>query len=193
MTLAVPDGAGLQGKVAIVTGGGAAGDGIATAARPRSCGGRPRRGSCRGRAGAKRKLEMMRRRAGMVWLRGRRTQARLRAMVAAAEHVRPPHLLTPTSHRSRVTSWRDRGELRRVMQVNVDSLSSRKQPFPMRRAGGGAIVNGSSISALGGWRTAYSSPGRGIALTKAWRGHAARGSRTRGAGPVTRRWCPRAG
>ena len=127
MALDVPDGWGLDGKVAVVTGGGAAGEGIGN-----------------GRAAA-------------ILL----AKAGARVVVVDREGALA----------KRTVEMIGEGGWRRVMQVNVDSMFlAAKHAIPaMRRAGGGAIVDVSSISALRPrGLTAYSvSKGAVIALTRA--------------------------
>jgi len=126
VALDVPDSWGLAGKVAIVTGGGAVGDGIGN-----------------GRAAA-----ILLARAGTKVVVVDRDLALAKRTVDESEE-----------------SWR------RLMTVNVDSMFlAAKHAIPaMRKTGGGAIVNVSSISALRPrGLTAYSvSKGAVIALTRA--------------------------
>jgi NAD(P)-dependent dehydrogenase (short-subunit alcohol dehydrogenase family) len=175
----IPDDAGLSGKVAIVTGGGAAGDGIGNG-----------RASAilLGRAGtkvvvvdrdaglAKRTVEMIGEAGGeAIAVEADVTKARdCAAMVQAAldRFGRLDFLDNNVGIGSRGSvldetedSWR------RLMQVNVDTMFlAAKHAIPaMKRTGGGAIVNVSSISALRPrGLTAYSvSKGAVIALTRA--------------------------
>jgi NAD(P)-dependent dehydrogenase (short-subunit alcohol dehydrogenase family) len=175
----VPDDSGLTGKVAIVTGGGAAGDGIGNgrvaAILLAKAGTRvvvvDRQGAL-----AKRTVEMIAELGGeAVALEADVTRAAdCAAMVAAAvgRFGRLDFLDNNVGIGSR-GSVVDVGEdeWRRVMQVNVESmfLAARHAIPAMRRAGGGAIVNVSSISALRPrGLTAYSaSKGAVIALTRA--------------------------
>jgi NAD(P)-dependent dehydrogenase (short-subunit alcohol dehydrogenase family) len=175
----VPDDAGLRGKVAIVTGGGAAGDGIGNG-----------RASAilLGRAGtrvvvvdrdgglAKRTVEMIGEAGGeAVAVEADVTQARdCAAMVQAAvdRFGRLDFLDNNVGIGSRGSVLDETEESwRRLMQVNVDTMFlAAKHAIPaMKRTGGGAIVNVSSISALRPrGLTAYSvSKGAVIALTRA--------------------------
>jgi NAD(P)-dependent dehydrogenase (short-subunit alcohol dehydrogenase family) len=179
MTLDVPDGWGLTGKVALVTGAGAAGDGIGN-----------------GRAAA---LLLAKAGAGVVVVDrdaglAKRTVAMIteaggEAIAVAADVTRSADcaaMVTAALDRFGRLDLLDnnvgigsRGSVvdeteeswHRVMTVNVDSMFlAAKHAIPaMRRAGGGAIVNVSSISALRPrGLTAYSvSKGAVIALTRA--------------------------
>jgi NAD(P)-dependent dehydrogenase (short-subunit alcohol dehydrogenase family) len=175
----VPDSWGLEGKVALVTGGGAAGDGIGN-----------------GRAAAillatagahvvvaDRDLKLARRTVEMIESAGGQAIATqvdvTRASDCAAlvktavERYGRLDLLDNNvgigSRGSVVDLSED--EWRRVMQVNVETMFLvAKHAIPaMKRAGGGAIVNVSSISALRPrGLTAYTaSKGAVIALTRA--------------------------
>ena len=179
MALHVPDDSGLAGKVAIVTGGGAAGDGIGNGRAA---------AILLGKAGvrvvvvdrdgglAKRTVEMIGEAGGQaIALEADVTRtADCAAMVAAAvdRFGRLDFLDNNVGIGSR-GSVVDLGEeeWRRVMQVNVETMFlTAKHAIPaMRRAGGGAIVNVSSISALRPrGLTAYTaSKGAVIALTRA--------------------------
>ncbi len=179
MALDVPDDWGLAGKVAIVTGGGAAGDGI----------GNGRAASIllaragvrvvvvdRDAALAKRTVEMIESVKGeAIAVEADLTRARdCAAMVhAALERFGRLDLLDNNVGIGSRGSVLDESEesWRRVMQVNVDTmfLASKHAIPAMKRAGGGAIVNVSSISALRPrGLTAYSvSKGAVIALTQA--------------------------
>ena len=179
MALDVPDGWGLAGKVAIVTGGGAAGDGIgngrAAAILLATAGARvvvvDRDGGL-----AKRTVEMIAEAGGEgIAVEADVTRAAdCAAMVQAAvdRYGRLDVLDNNVGIGSR-GSVVDVGEdeWRRVMQVNVETMFlAAKHAIPaMRRAGGGAIVNVSSISALRPrGLTAYTvSKGAVIALTRA--------------------------
>ena len=179
MALDVPDAWGLAGKVAIVTGGGAAADGIgngrAAAILLAKAGTRvvvvDRDGGL-----AKRTVEMMMEAGGDGFaLEADVTRAAdCAAMVQAAvdRYGRLDFLDNTVGIGSR-GSVVDVGEdeWRRVMQVNVETMFlTAKHAIPaMRRAGGGAIVNVSSISALRPrGLTAYTvSKGAVIALTRA--------------------------
>ncbi len=179
MALEIPDDWGLTGKVAIVTGGGAAGDGIGN-----------------GRAAA---ILLARAGAHVVVVDrdkalGQRTVAMIEegggtAVVVEADVTRAADcagiVQTALDRFGRLdlldnnVGIGSRGTVvdeteeswRRVMQVNVDSmfLMARHVIPAMRRAGGGAIVNVSSISALRPrGLTVYSvSKGAVIALTRA--------------------------
>jgi NAD(P)-dependent dehydrogenase (short-subunit alcohol dehydrogenase family) len=179
MALDVPDGLGLAGKVALVTGGGAVGDGIgngrAAAILIAKAGARvvvvDRDGGL-----AKRTVEMIAEVGGeaiAVEADVTRT-ADCAAMVQAAvdRFGRLDFLDNNVGIGSR-GSVVDVGEdeWRRVMQVNVETMFlAAKHAIPaMRRTGGGAIVNVSSISALRPrGLTAYTvSKGAVIALTRA--------------------------
>jgi NAD(P)-dependent dehydrogenase (short-subunit alcohol dehydrogenase family) len=179
MALDVPDGAGLAGKVALVTGGGAAGDGIGNgraAAILLAKAGTRVVVVDRDAGLAKRTVEMI----GEVGGEGIAVQADVTrtadcaAMVQAAldRFGRLDFLDNNVGIGSRgsvVEIGED--EWRRVMQVNVETmfLAARHAIPAMRRAGGGAIVNVSSISALRPrGLTAYTvSKGDVIALTRA--------------------------
>jgi NAD(P)-dependent dehydrogenase (short-subunit alcohol dehydrogenase family) len=179
MAIQVPDDAGLRGKVAIVTGGGAAGDGIGNGRAA---------AILLARAGTRvvvvdRDAKLARRTVEMIEEAGGEAAeveadvtraADCAAVVQAAldRFGRLDLLDNNVGIGSRGTvvdepeeSWR------RVMQVNVDSMYlTAKHAIPaMRRSGGGAIVNVSSISALRPrGLTAYSvSKGAVIALTRA--------------------------
>ena len=179
MALDVPDDAGLAGKVAIVTGGGAAGDGIGNGRAA---------AILLGKAGtrvvvvdrdaglAKRTVEMIAAAGGeAIALEADVTRtADCAAMVQAAldRFGRLDFLDNNVGIGSR-GSVVDIGEdeWRRVMKVNVETmfLAARHAIPAMRRTGGGAIVNVSSISALRPrGLTAYTvSKGAVIALTRA--------------------------
>jgi NAD(P)-dependent dehydrogenase (short-subunit alcohol dehydrogenase family) len=171
---------GLAGKVAIVTGGGAAGDGIGNGRAA---------AILLGRAGAKvlvvdRDLALAERTVAMIAAEGGTAvavsydvtdSAQCAAMVADAvsRWGRLDCLDNNVGIGSRGTVVEETEETwHRVMQVNVDSMflcSKHAIPAMVRTAGGGAIVNISSISALRPrGLTAYSvSKGAVIALTKA--------------------------
>jgi NAD(P)-dependent dehydrogenase (short-subunit alcohol dehydrogenase family) len=179
MALNVPDDWGLAGKVAIVTGGGAAGDGIGNgraAAILLAKAGAHVVVVDRDKALASRTAEMIREVKGQaVAVEADVTQARdCAAMVQAALDTwgRLDLLDNNVGIGSRGTVVDESEETwRRVMQVNVDSMFlAAKHAIPaMRRAGGGAIVNVSSISALRprGLTTYSVSKGAVIALTQA--------------------------
>src|SRR5256712_9112400 len=175
----VPDGWGLDGKVALVSGGGAAGDGIgngrAAAILLAKAGA--------GVVVADRDLKLGRRTVEMIESVGGQAiavevdatrSADCAAMVkTAVERFGRVDLLDNNvgigSRGSVVELGED--EWRRVMQVNVETMFLvAKHAIPaMKRAGGGAIVNVSSISALRPrGLTAYTaSKGAVIALTRA--------------------------
>jgi NAD(P)-dependent dehydrogenase (short-subunit alcohol dehydrogenase family) len=179
MALDVPHDWGLAGKVAIVTGGGAAGDGI---------------GNGRGaaillaKAGAKvvvvdrdgglakRTVEMIEEAGGegLAFEADVTKGADCAAMVATAvQRYGALHLLDNNVGIGSRGSVVDESEetWRRVMQVNVESmfLASKHAIPAMRKAGGGAIVNVSSISAIRprGLTTYTVSKSAVIGLTKA--------------------------
>jgi NAD(P)-dependent dehydrogenase (short-subunit alcohol dehydrogenase family) len=179
VALEVPDGWGLSGKVAIVTGGGAAGDGIGNGRAA---------AILLAKAGARvvvvdRDAALARRTAEMIGAAGGEAIAQeadvtraadCAAMVKAAlDRFGRLDLLDNNVGIGSRGSVLDETEenWRRVMQVNVDSMFlTAKHAIPaMRRVGGGAIVNVSSISALRPrGLTAYSvSKGAVIALTRA--------------------------
>jgi NAD(P)-dependent dehydrogenase (short-subunit alcohol dehydrogenase family) len=179
MAINVPDDWGLAGKVAIVTGGGAAGDGIgngrAAAILLARAGARVVVVD-RDKALAGRTVEMIREVKGeAIALEADVTQARdCAAMVQAALDTfgRLDLLDNNVGIGSRGSVVDEPEEnWRRVMQVNVESMFlAAKHAIPaMRRAGGGAIVNVSSISALRprGLTTYSTSKGAVIALTQA--------------------------
>ncbi len=171
---------GLQDKVAIVTGGGAAGDGIGNGRAA---------AILLARAGARvlvvdHALELARRTVAMIEDEGGRAaafaadvtdEAQCRAMVEAAlDHFGRLDLLDNNVGIASTGSVvrEDPARWRRLMQVNVDSmfLTSRHAiPAMIKTARGGAIVNVASIAALRPrGMTAYStSKGAVIALTRA--------------------------
>jgi NAD(P)-dependent dehydrogenase (short-subunit alcohol dehydrogenase family) len=175
----VPDSWGLAGKVAIVTGGGAAGDGIGNGRASAIL--LSRAGTRvvvvdRDVALAKRTVEMIEAGGGeALAFQADVTRASDCAAMVEAALDRFGHLdfldnNVGIGSRGSVVdeteeSWR------RLMTVNIDSMFlAAKHAIPaMRRAGGGAIVNVSSISALRPrGLTAYSvSKGAVIALTRA--------------------------
>ncbi|HEU4367396.1 MAG TPA: SDR family oxidoreductase [Methylomirabilota bacterium] len=175
----VPDDAGLAGRVAIVTGGGAAGDGIGNgraAAILLARGGARVVVVDRDAKLARRTVEMIQEGGGeAAAVEADVTRAAdCAAMVQAAldRFGRLDFLDNNVGIGSRGTVVDESEESwRRVMQVNVDSmyLAARHAIPAMRRSGGGAIVNVSSISALRPrGLTAYSvSKGAVIALTRA--------------------------
>jgi NAD(P)-dependent dehydrogenase (short-subunit alcohol dehydrogenase family) len=175
----VPDGWGLEGKVALVTGGGAAGDGIgngrAAAILLARAGARVVVAD-RDEKLARRTVEMIESDGGQAVAAGADVTraADCAALVkTAVDRFGRLDLLDNNvgigSRGSVVDLPED--EWRRVMQVNVETMFLvAKHAIPaMRRAGGGAIVNVSSISALRPrGLTAYTaSKGAVIALTRA--------------------------
>src|SRR5499426_754697 len=175
----IPDSWGLKDKVAIVTGGGAAGDGIGNgraAAILLSRAGTRVIVVDRDLALAKRTVEMIEAGGGHgLAYQADVTQARecARMVQAALDTFGRLDLLDNNVGIGSRGSVVDETEesWRRLMQVNVDTMFlAAKHAIPaMRRTGGGAIVNVSSISALRPrGLTAYSvSKGAVIALTKA--------------------------
>jgi NAD(P)-dependent dehydrogenase (short-subunit alcohol dehydrogenase family) len=179
-TLAEADDLGLQEKVALVTGGGAAGDGIGNG-----------RATClllaasgarvfvvdRDLALAQRTAEMITEaRGSAVAYRADVTdEAQCRAVVDAVvrEYGRLDFLVNNVGIGSRGNVFDEEPSTwRRVMQVNVESMfltSKAAIPAIRRTAQGGAIVNISSISALRprGLTTYSVSKGAVIALTRA--------------------------
>ena len=175
----IPDDWGLEGKVALVSGGGAAGDGIGNGRAA---------AILLAKAGARvvvadRDLKLARRTVEMIESAGGQAiaievdvtrSADCAALVkTAVERFGRVDLLDNNvgigSRGSVVELGED--EWRRVMQVNVETMFLvAKHAIPaMKRAGGGAIVNVSSISALRPrGLTVYSvSKGAVIALTRA--------------------------
>jgi NAD(P)-dependent dehydrogenase (short-subunit alcohol dehydrogenase family) len=179
VTVNVPDDWGLTEKVAIVTGGGAAGDGIGNgraAALLLARSGARVVVVDRDVGLARRTVELIEAGGGeAIAVEGDVTRAAdCAAMVAAAldRFGRLDFLDNNVGIGSRGSVVDEREESwRRVMQVNVDSMFlAAKHAIPaMRRVSGGAIVNVSSISALRPrGLTAYSvSKGAVIALTRA--------------------------
>src|SRR5436853_35676 len=158
MPMDVPDGWGLDGKVAIVTGGGAAGDGIGNGRAA---------AILLAKAGARvvvvdRAAELAARTVAMIEALGAKAigceadvtkPEDCRAMVEAAldRFGRLDLLDNNVGIGSRGTVLDETEEnWRHVMQVNVDTMFlAAKHAIPaMKRASGGAIVNVSSISAL---------------------------------------------
>jgi NAD(P)-dependent dehydrogenase (short-subunit alcohol dehydrogenase family) len=179
VALEIPDDWGLTGKVAVVTGGGAAGDGIgngrAAAILLARAGARVVVVD-RDKALAQRTVAMIEEGGGTgVAVEADVTQAAGCAAVvqtALDRFGRLDLLDNNVGIGSRGTVVDETEESwRRVMQVNVDSmfLMSKHAIPAMRRGGGGAIVNVSSISALRPrGLTVYSvSKGAVIALTRA--------------------------
>jgi NAD(P)-dependent dehydrogenase (short-subunit alcohol dehydrogenase family) len=174
------DDAGLAGKVALISGGGAVGDGIGNGRAA---------AILLARAGVKvlvadRELELAERTAGMISAEGG-TAAALAADVT--EEADCKRLVDATLDRFGRLDYLDnnvgigsRGSVvdekpeqyRRVMQINVESmflLSKYAIPAMIRTAQGGAIVNISSISALRprGLTTYTTSKAAVIGLTRA--------------------------
>jgi NAD(P)-dependent dehydrogenase (short-subunit alcohol dehydrogenase family) len=179
MALQIPDGDGLPGKVGIVTGGGAVGDGIGNGRAA---------AILLARAGTKvvvvdRDLKLAQRTVELIKEAGGEAAAVAADVTRAADcgaivqaaldsYGRLDFLDNNVGIGSRGTVVDESEESwRRVMQVNVDSMYlTAKHAIPaMQRSGGGAIVNVSSISALRPrGLTAYSvSKGAVIALTRA--------------------------
>jgi NAD(P)-dependent dehydrogenase (short-subunit alcohol dehydrogenase family) len=179
VALEIPDSWGFTGKVALVTGGGAAGEGIGNgraAAILLAKGGARVVVVDRDGALAKRTVEMIGEAGGegMALEADVTRNADCAAMVKAVvdRFGRLDFLDNNVGIGSRGSVVDESEEnWRRVMQVNVDSMFlTAKHAIPaMRKAGGGAIVNVSSISALRPrGLTAYSvSKGAVIALTQA--------------------------
>jgi len=172
--------AGLDGKVAIVTGSGAAGDGIGNgraAAILLARAGTRVLVVDRQRDLAQRTVEMIAAEGGTAaaFATDVTDDAQCAAMVAEAvtRFGRLDFLDNNVGIGSRGSVVDEKPEVwRRVMQVNVDSmfLAARHAiPAMMRTAGGGAIVNVSSISALRprGLTVYTTSKGAVIALTRA--------------------------
>lgn len=179
-TLAEADDAGFQGKVALVTGGGAAGDGIGNG-----------RAAClllaaagaqvfvvdHDLALAQRTVEMLTEAGGhgVAYAADVTDETQCRDMVAAVvgQLGRVDFLVNNVGIGSRGSVVTEEpSEWRRVIQVNVESMfltSKAVIPEIVRTAQGGAIVNLSSISALRprGLTTYSASKGAVIALTKA--------------------------
>jgi len=180
MAMNVPDSWGLEGKVAVVSGGGAAGDGIgngrAAAILLARAGARVVVVD-RDKALAQRTVEMIKEAKGAeaIALDADVTQARecARMVQAALDTFGRLDLLDNNVGIGSRGSVVDEPEenWRRVMQVNVETMFlTAKHAIPaMRRQGGGAIVNVSSISALRprGLTTYSVSKGAVIALTQA--------------------------
>ena len=179
MAIEIPDDWGLTGKVALVTGGGAAGDGIGNG---RAAAILLSRAGARvvvvdlDRALAQRTVAMIEEGGGKaIAVQADVTRAAdCAAIVTTAldQFGRLDLLDNNVGIGSRGTVVDETEESwRRVMQVNVDSmfLMAKHATPAMRRTGGGAIVNVSSISALRPrGLTVYSvSKGAVIALTRA--------------------------
>jgi NAD(P)-dependent dehydrogenase (short-subunit alcohol dehydrogenase family) len=176
----IPDDLGLSGKVAIVTGAGAAGDGIGNGRAA---------AILLARAGTRvlavdRKIELAERTVAMIAEEGGEAiafaadvsdEAQAEAMVTTAvERFGRLDLLDNNVGIGAQGSVleTDPKDWRRVMQINVDTmyLASRHAiPAMIETAGGGAIVNISSISALRprGLSAYTTSKGAVIALTRA--------------------------
>jgi len=182
---------GLQGKVAIVAGGGAAGDGIGNGRAA---------AILLARAGARvlvvdRQLELAERTVNMIREEGgdasacaadvtEDTQCRTMVETALIRFGRLDLLDNNVGIASKGSVVDEDPQLwRQVMQVNVDSMflaSKHAIPAMLKTAGAGAIVNVASIAALRPrGMTAYStSKGAVIALTRAMAvDHGARGIR----------------
>ena len=179
MAFEVPDSWGLEGKVAIVSGGGAAGDGIGNGRAA---------AILLAKAGARvivvdRAGDLAKRTVAMIQEIGGEAVAHEADVTRAADCKALVELALDRFGRldlldnnvgigSRGTVVDESEEAwQRVMQVNVDSMFlTCKHAIPaMRRGGGGAIVNVSSISALRprGLTTYSVSKGAVIALTRA--------------------------
>ena len=179
MALEIPDEWGLSGKVAVVTGGGAAGDGIGNgraAAILLARGGARVVVVDRDKALAQRTVAMIEEAGGeALAVDADVTRAADCAGIvetAVGRFGRLDLLDNNVGIGSRGTVLDETEEnWRRVMQVNVDSMFlMAKHAIPaMRRQGGGAIVNVSSISALRprGLTVYTVSKGAVIALTRA--------------------------
>jgi len=179
VALEIPDDWGLTGKVAVVTGGGAAGDGIGNGRAAAIL--LARAGAHvvvvdRDKALAQRTVTMIEEGGGKaVAVEADVTRAADCAAIvqtAIDSFGRLDLLDNNVGIGSRGTVLDETEESwRRVMQVNVDSMFlMAKHAIPaMRRAGGGAIVNVSSISALRprGLTVYTVSKGAVIALTRA--------------------------
>jgi NAD(P)-dependent dehydrogenase (short-subunit alcohol dehydrogenase family) len=179
VTFKVPDTWGLEGKVAIVTGGGALDDGIGNGrAAAILLGKAGARVIVVDRAGdlAKRTVEMIGEVGGEAVAHEadvtRSADCKALVELALDRFGRLDLLDNNVGIGSRGSVVDESEETwRRVMQVNVDSMFlTAKHAIPaMRRGGGGAIVNVSSISALRprGLTTYSVSKGAVIALTRA--------------------------
>jgi NAD(P)-dependent dehydrogenase (short-subunit alcohol dehydrogenase family) len=179
MPLEIPDRWGLEGKVAVVSGGGAVGDGIGNgraAAILLARGGARVVVVDRDKALAERTVAMIQEAKGeAIALEADVTQARecARMVQAALDTFGRLDLLDNNVGIGSRGSVVDETEenWRRVMQVNVETMFlTAKHAIPaMKRGGGGAIVNVSSISALRprGLTTYSVSKGAVIALSQA--------------------------
>jgi len=174
------DDLGLAGAVAVVTGGGAAGDGIGNGRA--ACILLARSGTCvlvvdRDEGLAKRTVEMITGEGGQASALAvdvtDTDQCAAMAREAVSRYGRLDFLINNVGIGSKGSVVEEKPETwRRVMQVNVETmfLASRAAiPEMIRTARGGAIVNISSISALRprGLTTYSASKGAVIALTKA--------------------------
>ena len=152
------DDPGLTGRVAIVTGGGAAGDGIGNGRA--ACILLARSGTAvlvvdRDEGLAKRTVEMIGGEGGKASALSvdvtDEAQCAAMAREAVSRYGRLDFLINNVGIGSKGTVVEEKPDTwRRVMQVNVETMFlAAKHAIPaMRRAGGGAIVNVSSISAL---------------------------------------------
>ena len=174
------DDAGLAGRVAIVTGGGAAGDGIGNGRA--TCVLLARSGSRvlvvdRDEGLAKRTVEMIAGEGGTASALAvdvtDEAQCAAMAREAVRRYGRLDFLVNNVGIGSRGSVVEEKADTwRRVMQVNVETMflaSKAAIPEMIRTAKGGAIVNISSISALRprGLTTYSASKGAVIALTRA--------------------------
>jgi NAD(P)-dependent dehydrogenase (short-subunit alcohol dehydrogenase family) len=171
---------GLQGKAAIVTGAGAAGDGIgngrAAAILLARAGARVLVVDMQ-RDLAQRTAEMIKQEGGVALAHGAdvidETQCRTMVEVALAEFGRLDLLDNNVGIASKGSVVEENPDTwRRVMQVNVESMflaSKHAIPAMLRTAGAGAIVNVASIAALRprGMTSYSTSKGAVIALTRA--------------------------
>lgn len=174
------DDPGLAGRVAIVTGGGAAGDGIGNGRA--ACILLARSGTSvlvvdRDEGLAKRTVEMITGEGGRASALSvdvtDEAQCRVMAREAVGRYGRLDFLVNNVGIGSRGNVVEEKAETwRRVMQVNVETMflaSKAAIPEMIRTAKGGAIVNISSISALRprGLTTYSASKGAVIALSRA--------------------------
>jgi NAD(P)-dependent dehydrogenase (short-subunit alcohol dehydrogenase family) len=171
---------GLQGKAAIVTGAGAAGDGIgngrAAAILLARAGARVLVVDMQ-RDLAQRTAEMIKQEGGVALAHGAdvidETQCRTMVEVALAEFGRLDLLDNNVGIASKGSVVEENPDTwRRVMQVNVESMflaSKHVIPAMLRTTGAGAIVNVASIAALRprGMTSYSTSKGAVIALTRA--------------------------
>jgi NAD(P)-dependent dehydrogenase (short-subunit alcohol dehydrogenase family) len=176
------DDAGLAGRVAIVTGGGAAGDGIGNGRA--TCILLARSGTSvlvvdRDEGLAKRTVEMISGEGGRASALPvdvtDEAQCAAMAREAINRYGRLDFLVNNVGIGSRGSVVEEKADTwRRVMQVNVETMflaSKAAIPEMIRTARGGAIVNISSISALRprGLTTYSASKGAVIALSRRWR------------------------